>query len=151
MGCITHRLHSCFSPSSHGFDSQYYPKSFSGKITDVAEVNQRRWLEEGGLWLENGDQTYLVMASGKQVLQKSKTIYLILFIRATLPGYWRWPWSSRGWPQTRSTAKRTTSSFPSFWKGSGLQCESNVLIFLVLCVSQAFESSLNLFIIKYLF
>ena len=148
MGCIAQRLHSCFSPISHGFDSRHSQKNFSGKITDIAEVNQRHWLEESGQWLENVD---LVLASGKQVLQKSKTISLIIFIRATLPGYWRWPWSSRGWPQTRSTAKRTTSSFPSFWKGSGLQCESNVLIFLVLCVSQAFESSLNLFIIKYLF
>ena len=38
---------------------------------DVAEVNQWRWLEEGGPWLENVDPTHLVLhlASGKLVLQ----------------------------------------------------------------------------------
>ena len=47
------------------------PKKISEeKIVDVAEVNQRRWLEESGLWLENVDQTHLVLASGKLVLQK---------------------------------------------------------------------------------
>ena len=38
-------------------------------IIDVAEVNQQRWLEESGQWLENVD---LVLASGKPVLQKSQ-------------------------------------------------------------------------------
>ena len=33
------------------FDSQGSPKNFIGKIIDVAEVNQRRWLEESGQWL----------------------------------------------------------------------------------------------------
>ena len=37
---------------------------------NVAEVNQLCWLEESGQWLENVDQTYLVLASGKPVLQK---------------------------------------------------------------------------------
>ena len=37
---------------------------------DVAEVDQRRWLEESRQWLENVDQTHLVLASGKRVLQK---------------------------------------------------------------------------------
>ena len=36
-------------------------------MTDVAEVNQLRWLQESGQWLENVD---LVWASGKLVLQK---------------------------------------------------------------------------------
>ena len=41
------------------------PKKISEeKIVDVAEVNQRRWLEESGQWLENVDQTHLVLASG---------------------------------------------------------------------------------------
>ena len=48
------------------------PKNFRGKISDVAEVNQQRWLEESGKWLENVDRTHPVLANGKQpVLQKS--------------------------------------------------------------------------------
>ena len=40
-------------------------KSFSDdKIVDVADVNQQLCLEEIGLWLENVDQTHLVLASG---------------------------------------------------------------------------------------
>ena len=39
-----------------------------GKIIDIAEVNQWRWLEESGQWLENVDRTHLVLASGKPVL-----------------------------------------------------------------------------------
>ena len=39
-------------------------------MINVAEVNQRRWLEESGQWLENVDQTHLVLDSGKPVLQK---------------------------------------------------------------------------------
>ena len=38
------------------------------KIVDVAEVNQWCCLEESGQWLENVDQTHLVVASGKLVL-----------------------------------------------------------------------------------
>ena len=38
----------------------------------VANVNQRRCcVEESEQWLENADQTHLVLASGKLVLQKS--------------------------------------------------------------------------------
>ena len=40
-------------------------------IIDVAEVNQWRWLEDSRQWLDNVDQTHLVLASGKQVLQKT--------------------------------------------------------------------------------
>ena len=40
-------------------------------IMDVAEVNQQHWLVESGQWLENVDRTHLVLASGKQVLQKN--------------------------------------------------------------------------------
>ena len=36
----------------------------------VAEVNQRRWLEESGEWLENVDPTHLALTSGKPVSQK---------------------------------------------------------------------------------
>ena len=47
------------------------PKIFSEeKIVNITEVNQRHCLEESGQWLENVDQTHLVLASGKPVLQK---------------------------------------------------------------------------------
>ena len=39
-------------------------------IVNVADVNQRRCLRESGQWLENVEQTHLVLASGKLVLQK---------------------------------------------------------------------------------
>ena len=39
-------------------------------MIDVAEVNQWRWLEESGQWLENVDRTHLVLAIGKPELQK---------------------------------------------------------------------------------
>ena len=42
------------------------------KIVDVAEVNQWRCLEESREWIENVDQTHLVLASDKLVLQKIK-------------------------------------------------------------------------------
>ena len=38
---------------------------------DVADVNQRGWLEQSGQWLENVDHAHLVQASGKPVLLKS--------------------------------------------------------------------------------
>ena len=44
-----------------------FPKIFPlKKIVNVAEVNQQHCLEESGQWLENVDQTQLVMASGYQ-------------------------------------------------------------------------------------
>ena len=47
------------------------PEIFSEeKIVNVAEVNLRGSLEENGPWIENVDQTNLVLASGKLVLQK---------------------------------------------------------------------------------
>ena len=50
-----------------------YQNFFRGKIINVAVVNQRRWLEESGQWLENVYRTHLVLASGKPVLQKNMT------------------------------------------------------------------------------
>ena len=44
-------------------------------IVDVAEVNQQRWLEKSGQWLENADQTFLVLASDKPVVQKESFMY----------------------------------------------------------------------------
>ena len=47
------------------------PRIFSEeKIINVAEVNHWHWLEERVQCLENVDQTHLVPASGRQVLQK---------------------------------------------------------------------------------
>ena len=46
------------------------PKYSEEKIVNVAEVNERRWLEESGRWLENVDRTHVVLASGNPVLQK---------------------------------------------------------------------------------
>ena len=40
---------------------------------NFALVNQWRWIEESGQWLENVDQTHLVLASGKLVLQKKES------------------------------------------------------------------------------
>ena len=40
-------------------------------MINVAEVNQQRWLEVSGQWLENVDRTHLILASGKSVLQKN--------------------------------------------------------------------------------
>ena len=47
-------------------------KNLNEKIVEVAEVNQQRWLEESGQWLENVDRTRLVLASGEPVQQKSQ-------------------------------------------------------------------------------
>ena len=58
-------------PSCTRFDSQHSQKNFRGKIIDVAEVNQRRWLEESGQWHENVDRTHLDLASDKPVSQKA--------------------------------------------------------------------------------
>ena len=48
-----------FGPSCPRFDSQGSRIFFRGKIIDVAEVNQWRWVEESGQWLENVDRTHL--------------------------------------------------------------------------------------------
>ena len=49
------------------------PEIFSdNKIFHVAEVYQWCWLEESGLWLENGDRTFVVLTSGKPLLQNKQ-------------------------------------------------------------------------------
>ena len=51
------------------------PKNISDEqIVDVAEINQRLNVRESQQWLENVDQTHLVLASGKLVLQHIATI-----------------------------------------------------------------------------
>ena len=47
-----------------------FPTCFSeGKNVNVAEGYLLRYFEESGQWLENVDQTHLVLASGKLVQQ----------------------------------------------------------------------------------
>ena len=58
--------HSC-----PGFESKHSQIFSEEKIVDFAKGYQRHCLEESGQWLENADQTHLVLASGKLVLQKS--------------------------------------------------------------------------------
>ena len=50
-------------------------KIFIGKIIDDAEVNQQRWLEEKGQWLENVDQTRLVL---KPLLKKLSQVLRVV-------------------------------------------------------------------------
>ena len=50
-------------------------KIFRGKIIDDAEVNQQRWLEEKGQWLENVDRTRLVL---KPVLKKLNQVLRVV-------------------------------------------------------------------------
>ena len=45
--------------------------SYEKNYFQVVEIYGSRWFEESGEWLENVDQTHLVLASGKLELQKS--------------------------------------------------------------------------------
>ena len=48
------------------------PEIFSEeKIANVAEINQQPCLEKSGHWLENTNQTHLVLASSQLVIQKN--------------------------------------------------------------------------------
>ena len=60
------------------FDSQHSQKNSEKKIVNVAKVNQQH-LEECGQWLENVDQTNLVLASGKLGQQKRLGWYYVTF------------------------------------------------------------------------
>ena len=42
------------------YDFQHFSEE---KNIDIAEVNQLRWLEERGQWLENVDRTHLLVTS----------------------------------------------------------------------------------------
>ena len=46
------------------------PKKFRGEIIDVAEVYQQHWKEKTGQWLENVDQTHLVLVGASQYYKK---------------------------------------------------------------------------------
>ena len=57
-------------PAALGSIPTVTPKIISEeKIVNVTEVNQWRCLEESGQWLESVAQTYLLLASGKLILQ----------------------------------------------------------------------------------
>ena len=71
MGGGGEELHSTEVAFLHLTPQPGVPKKISEeKNVHVAEVNQRRWLEESGQMLENVVPTQLVLASGKLVLQK---------------------------------------------------------------------------------
>ena len=56
------------------FSGKWRAKKVSKKDENGAlsiKLNQRRCSEDSGPWLENVDQTNLVQASGKMVLQKN--------------------------------------------------------------------------------
>ena len=65
-------------PSCPRFDSQCSNFFLQEKNAKVAEINNRRCLDESGQWLENVDRTNLVLASGKLVLQKVLQITLLI-------------------------------------------------------------------------
>ena len=46
------------------------PEILRGKIINVAEVSQQRWIEESGQCLENVDWTHLVLAEASQCYKK---------------------------------------------------------------------------------
>ena len=60
-------LHTCFWTQLPCVWLPAFQKLFQKQIIDVAEVNQRRWLEENGRWLKIVDR---VLAGGKIVIQK---------------------------------------------------------------------------------
>ena len=58
------------APAAPGLVPSIPKKILKEQINDVAEVNKWRCLDESGQCLENADQTHLVLASGKLVLQR---------------------------------------------------------------------------------
>ena len=73
-------------PSCPGFDSKHSQKKLREKIVDVAEVYQLCCLEESGQWLQNVDQSHLVLAGGKLVLQKITDHNFFGWIRTQVTG-----------------------------------------------------------------
>ena len=69
-GCIaqSHSSH----PVAPGLIPSVPKKISEVKFFEVAEVNQRRWLEESGQCLENVDWTHLDLANDKPVLEKER-------------------------------------------------------------------------------
>ena len=57
-------------PAAPGSIPGILQKNSEEKIVDDPGVNLMGWFEESGQCLENADQTYLVLASVKLVLQK---------------------------------------------------------------------------------
>ena len=68
--------HTCLGTQLTRVRFPAFLKFFSGKIIDAAEVNQQRWLEESGRWLENVDRTHLVLPRGKLVVQKTEIPFM---------------------------------------------------------------------------
>ena len=61
-----------YRPSCPGFIPSIPETFLEKKFVHVGEVNQWRSLEESRQWLENVDETHLVLASGKLVLQERR-------------------------------------------------------------------------------
>ena len=104
-------------PSCPGFDSQHCWNAFREKMADAALVNQRCCLEKSGQWLENVDQTHLVLASGKLVLQKQLFLYYLL--SWTCPQTWNFgrTWWRIRW--RRSLHPQWSPNFPTSPNPSG--------------------------------
>ena len=63
-GSIAQWLATCFRFLLRPVGFSAFPSFFGGKIINVAQVNQQRWLEESERWPENVDLTYLVRGTG---------------------------------------------------------------------------------------
>ena len=59
-------------PRCPEFNSKRSQKFSEENIVDVAVLYQRHFLEDSGRWLENVDQTHLVLASVKKVLKMNQ-------------------------------------------------------------------------------
>ena len=81
-----------YGPSCPWFNSQHSQTFWEEKIINVAEVNQGRWLEKSEQWLENVDQTPLVLASG--IFSPSQTVHSFLCFAPlmTLQGFFIENW-----------------------------------------------------------
>ena len=63
-----------------------FPKNLQKQqISIFANVNQQRWLEESGQWLENVDGTHTVLARGNLVLQNNLLLTSIVRFASTGP------------------------------------------------------------------
>ena len=78
-----------YQPAALGSISSVPKKILRKKLLLLLEVNQRRWLEENGQWLENVDRTHLVLAGSNPVLQKVLLATLVLLLWADKTTYWK--------------------------------------------------------------
>ena len=73
LGSMAHWSYLLPDPAALGSIPSITPKKFSEeKIINISEVYQLCWLGESKQGLENADQTFLLLASGKLVHQKTR-------------------------------------------------------------------------------